>query len=126
MRLTHLPRPTTPLAPLYKLLTTRIIIFWWTNAFNTSYLPINSNRTFDNTGKKYKVAKVLDDRGQLDFAKYNQYSEPWMGAGNLVVYFWFFASVSPDPTSRAVAAGSMEHRPSDDPYISLHSFHGTR
>lgn len=65
-----------------------IIIFWWTNAYNTAYLPINSNRTFDNTGKKYKVAKVLDDRGQLDFAKYNTYSEPWMGAGNLTVYFW--------------------------------------
>lgn len=70
----------------------RIIIFWWTNAYNTAYLPINSNRTYDNTGKSYKVQKVLDSKGQFDFAKFNQYSEPWMSAGKLVLYFWFFAA----------------------------------
>lgn len=72
----------------------RIIIFWWTNAFNTAYLPINSNRTFDNTGAKYNVSRVLDAKGNLDFAKYNEYSEAWMSAGNLVVYVAFFGSFS--------------------------------
>lgn len=70
----------------------RIIGFWYTNAYNTGYLPINANRVFDNKGKSFQVRKILNEHGNLDFAKYNQYSEPWMAAGNLIVYFWFFAS----------------------------------
>lgn len=27
----------------------------------------------------------------MDNAKFQQYSEPWLAAGNIVIYFWFFA-----------------------------------
>ncbi|KAK6906266.1 OPT family small oligopeptide transporter [Kwoniella mangroviensis CBS 8507] len=68
-----------------------IVGFYWSNVWNTGYLPINSNHVFDNTGSAFDVQKVIDDRGIFDAAKYQTYSQPWMAAGNLVVYFWFFA-----------------------------------
>ncbi|WVQ95348.1 OPT family small oligopeptide transporter [Kwoniella sp. CBS 9459] len=68
-----------------------IVGFYWTNTYNTGYLPINSNHVFDNAGKAFNVQKVIDDRGIFDAAKYQAYSQPWMAAGNLVVYWWFFA-----------------------------------
>lgn len=55
-----------------------IIGFWWTNAWNTGYLPINNNHIFDNTGERYNVSKVLDDRAMLSESKYQEYSEPHM------------------------------------------------
>lgn len=71
-----------------------IVGFWWTNWKNTGYLPINSNHTFNNKGKSYNVSMIIDDRGFFDNEKYQSYSEPWMAAGNLNVYFWFFAVYS--------------------------------
>lgn len=71
-----------------------IIIFYYTNAFNSAYLPINSNRTFDNKGTRYKVKQVIDEFGIFDSAKYEQYSPPFLSAGNIVVYMMFFATYS--------------------------------
>ncbi|WRT70854.1 OPT family small oligopeptide transporter [Kwoniella shivajii] len=68
-----------------------IVGFYWTNTWNTGYLPINSNHVFDNTGEAFDVQKVIDNRGIFDPVKYQTYSQPWMSAGNLTVYFWFFA-----------------------------------
>ncbi|WVR08745.1 OPT family small oligopeptide transporter [Kwoniella sp. DSM 27419] len=68
-----------------------IVGFYWSNTWNTGYLPINSNHVFDNKGKAFNVQKVIDSRGIFDAAKYQTYSQPWMCAGNLVIYFWFFA-----------------------------------
>lgn len=72
-----------------------MIVYWWfTNAYNTSYLPINSNKVFDNSGASYNVTKVLNAEGLFDNSKYQTYSQPWMAAGNLVIYFWFMAIYS--------------------------------
>lgn len=71
-----------------------IIGFWFTNAFNTAYLPINSNATFNNKGKKFNVTMIVDDLGKFVVDKYQNYSEPYMAAGNVTLYFWFFAAYS--------------------------------
>jgi len=68
-----------------------IVAFYFSNAWNTGYLPINSNRTFDRYGKRFNVSKVIDDRGILDEAAYQEYSMAYMAAGNITIYFWFFA-----------------------------------
>nr|WVH01952.1 OPT oligopeptide transporter protein [Naematelia aurantialba] len=68
-----------------------IIGLYWTNAWDTSYLSINSNHVFDNTGARFNVSNVLNDEGHFDNDKYQQYSQPYMTAGNLTIYFWFFA-----------------------------------
>jgi len=46
---------------------------------------------FDNTGGRYKVSLILNADGAFDDDLYQLYSEPYMSAGNLVIYFWFFA-----------------------------------
>jgi len=55
-----------------------------------AYLPINDNHTFDNTGARFNVTKILTD-GRLDDAKYQQYSQPWVSAGFITSFFWYFA-----------------------------------
>ncbi|KAL1408597.1 hypothetical protein Q8F55_005410 [Vanrija albida] len=79
-----------------------VAAFYFTNAFNTSYFTITSNRTFDNRGKKYNVTRILDDNRLFDEAKYQTYSEPYMSAGTLNQYFWFFAAYSAMFTYAAV------------------------
>ncbi|KAI0145267.1 OPT oligopeptide transporter protein-domain-containing protein [Xylariaceae sp. FL1272] len=69
-----------------------ILALWFTNTFNTAYLPINSPRVFDNTGNYYNVSRAIDDRGLFDAEKFAEYSPPYMSAGKVVVYLFNFAN----------------------------------
>jgi OPT family small oligopeptide transporter len=68
-----------------------VIAIWYTNTYNTGYLPINSNRVFDNTGNLYNVSRAINAKGLFDAAKYEAYSPPFLSAGNLTIYVFFFA-----------------------------------
>ncbi|CAK7275017.1 hypothetical protein SEPCBS119000_006468 [Sporothrix epigloea] len=69
-----------------------IIAFWFTNTFNTSYLPINSNRVYNNMGHFYNVSKIIDPKTKIFSEEmYQAYSPAYMAAGNLVIYIIFFA-----------------------------------
>ena len=67
---------------------------WYTNGWNSGYLPINSNHTFDNAGGRFNVSLILDDAGRFDDAKYQQYSQPWMSAGYVISFLFYFAMYS--------------------------------
>lgn len=67
---------------------------WWTNTWNTGYLPINSNRSFDRFGLRYNISRAIDDKGHFSKEEYEAYSPAFMAAGNITVYFWFFAIYS--------------------------------
>ena len=82
-----------------------VLALYRTNAFDTSYLPINSNRPFDHFGKPYNVSAIIDDRGIFDGAKYEAYSPPFLSAANVVVYMFFFALYS-----ATVTYGILYHR----------------
>lgn len=71
-----------------------IIGFWFNNVLNTSYFPINSNKAWDNTGARYKILNIVDSAGLFVYDKYQSYSQAYLGAGNAVVYIWFFATYS--------------------------------
>lgn len=71
-----------------------ILGLWYSNAYNTGYLPINSNRVFDHFGKRYNISRAIDSHGLFDPAKYEAYSPPFLAAGNLTVYLFFFAVYS--------------------------------
>ena len=60
-----------------------IVGMYWSNTFNTAYLPINTNTMFDNTGAKYNVSSILDNRGLLDVEKYHAYSPVYIAASSL-------------------------------------------
>lgn len=67
---------------------------WYTNTYNTGYLPINSNRVWDHTAKRYNISQAIDSRGLFDAANYENYSPAFLAAGNLTVYLFFFAVYS--------------------------------
>ncbi|CAK7274084.1 hypothetical protein SEPCBS57363_005979 [Sporothrix epigloea] len=64
---------------------------WFTNAFNTGYLPINSNHVFNNMGDRYNISEIIDHRKIFDAEKYHAYSPGYLAAGNLTIYIFFFA-----------------------------------
>lgn len=68
-----------------------VLGLWYTNTYNTGYLPINSNRVFDHSGQLYNVSRAINEKGLFDSAKYAAYSPPFLAAGNLTVYIFFFA-----------------------------------
>lgn len=82
-----------------------IVAIYYSNAFNTAYLPINSNRPFDHFGKSYNVTAIIDDRGIFDGPKYEAYSPPFLSAGNVVIYMFFFALYS-----ATITYGFLYHR----------------
>ncbi|OAA55649.1 Oligopeptide transporter OPT superfamily [Cordyceps fumosorosea ARSEF 2679] len=79
-----------------------IVGVWFSNAYNTAYLPINSNMPFDRFGERYNVTRVLDDGGRLDAAQDDAYSKPYLSAASLAAYFWFFAVYSASITYAAL------------------------
>lgn len=68
-----------------------IIGIYYTNAYNTAYLPINSNSMFNHYGKAFNVSAILDDRSWLDEAKYQEYSPVFVSAAWICSYWFFFA-----------------------------------
>ena len=72
----------------------RVLAVYYTNSWNTSYIPINTNTAFDNMGLPYNVSLILDDKNLFDEAGFQAYSEPWMSAGFVVSYLWYVALYS--------------------------------
>ena len=68
-----------------------VLAIWYTNTWNTAYIPINSNRMYDNTGALYQVLKTVDEDGLFDAAAYKAYSPMYLSAGNALLYGMFFA-----------------------------------
>ena len=46
---------------------------WFTDTWYTGHPPTNFNHVFENTGKSYKVAKVVNDKTLFDEASYKAY-----------------------------------------------------
>ncbi|KAJ5378416.1 hypothetical protein N7509_011535 [Penicillium cosmopolitanum] len=78
------------LVPLWAILNVfGSLVFWiwivavacyYTNVWNTGYLPFQSSNVFDNTGATYKVSKIVNAASNytLDVAKYLAYSPVYM------------------------------------------------
>ncbi|KAJ7478906.1 OPT-domain-containing protein [Mycena latifolia] len=87
--------------PFYTFLGTLITLpiiaaLWFSNTWNTGYLPINSNRVYDNTGSLYIVANAVGNNTLFSQEKYEQYSPvlslaAYLAAGNILLYGVFFA-----------------------------------
>ncbi|RCI10140.1 hypothetical protein L249_8385 [Ophiocordyceps polyrhachis-furcata BCC 54312] len=67
-----------------------VLALWYNNVFNTGYLPINTNRVYDHFANLYNITLATDDHGLFNQEKYAEYSPPFLGAGNLVIYVFFF------------------------------------
>ncbi len=60
-----------------------ILAIYYTNMYNTAYLPINSSSAFANDGTAYQVQKVVVNN-KLDNNLYQQYSPPFYSAGYIL------------------------------------------
>lgn len=69
-----------------------ILGLWFSNTWNTGYLPINSNRVFDHFGKEYNISRAIDERGMFDAQRYEDYSPAYLSAAFAVLYLAFFAT----------------------------------
>lgn len=67
-----------------------IIILYYTNNNWTAYLPINSNRLFNNKGEVYKIHDILDENNAFDQNKYLDVGPPYFSSANLLIYLAFF------------------------------------
>ncbi|KAJ7484142.1 OPT-domain-containing protein [Mycena latifolia] len=74
------------------LLTFPIIVgIYWSNSFYSSYLPINTNYIWDNTGSPYAVENVVGSDTLFNQTMYESYSPAYLSASNALVYGVFFA-----------------------------------
>lgn len=78
---------------------------YFSNSFNTSYLPIISNEPWDHFAQPFNVTAVLNEDGILDIDKYQNYSMPYLSAGNVVSYMFFFSIYT-----AALTYGFLYHR----------------
>lgn len=67
-----------------------ILIVYYTNNKWTAYLPINSNKLFNNKAQVYNVHDILNEKSQFDVGKYEQVGPPYFSAANLVLYGAYF------------------------------------
>ncbi len=64
---------------------------WYTNTLDSGYLPLNSNRIFDNKGMLYNVSRSIDNDGLFNQTKYERYSPAFLTSGNIVIHIFSFS-----------------------------------
>ena len=109
-----------------------ILVIWYTNVWNTAYIPINSTSVFDNTGAHYNVSNIVDENGLFNEAAYKAYSPLYLSAANSLLYGLYFATYTSTVTHtylynrREIVAGFKDvigrkspHDDSKDVYIRL-------
>ncbi|RDW72238.1 oligopeptide transporter 2 [Coleophoma crateriformis] len=62
-----------------------IIIMYYSNTSWGSYMPINSNTAFANTGVAYNVSQVLTPDNKVNIDAYKTYGPPYYSVSNLYV-----------------------------------------
>jgi OPT family small oligopeptide transporter len=69
-------------------------ILHFTNVWYGKYMPISTAVSYDNTGKKYKVANILNSNFQFDLAKYKAYSPLFLGTTFALAYGLSFGAIT--------------------------------
>lgn len=68
-----------------------IVAVFYSNNKWTSFMPVNSNSLFTNTGEIYRAGLVLNEKGLFDSAKYQEVGPPFYSAAALISYGSSFA-----------------------------------
>jgi hypothetical protein len=67
-------------------------VLYYTNTWDSQYLPISSRTSFDNKGKTYQVTKILTPNMGLDLDAFKAYSPLFLSATYAVSYGLSFAA----------------------------------
>ncbi|RJE20624.1 oligopeptide transporter [Aspergillus sclerotialis] len=69
-------------------------ILYYTNVWNSAYLPLLSSGTFGNTGQSYNVTRVVDDNLNFVLSKYQEYSPMYISMSYSLTYGLSFAALT--------------------------------
>ncbi|KAM5582671.1 oligopeptide transporter 1-like [Rosa sericea] len=70
-------------------------IFYWSNVKDAKKFPFFSSSTFDSTGKRYNVSRVLDQKTfDINLKEYNSYSKLHLSMYFASSYGWSFAGLT--------------------------------
>ncbi|KAB8290067.1 hypothetical protein EYC80_010393 [Monilinia laxa] len=69
-------------------------ILYYSNVWNSAYLPLLSSGTFDNTGSSYNISRVVDSNLDFVLSKYEQYSPMYISMSYSLSYALSFAAVT--------------------------------
>ncbi|KAH7096543.1 OPT oligopeptide transporter [Auriculariales sp. MPI-PUGE-AT-0066] len=69
-------------------------ILHYTNTWYAEYMPISSRTSYDNTGGKYNVSRILNDDATLNMAAYKAYSPLFLSTTFALSYGLSFASIT--------------------------------
>ncbi|KAH7126630.1 OPT family small oligopeptide transporter [Dendryphion nanum] len=70
------------------------LIFHFSGTWYAEYLPMNNPTTYDNTGQKYNISRVLTPHFTLDEAAYKEYSPLFLSTSFAIRYGLSFATIS--------------------------------
>src|SRR5438045_2267599 len=69
-------------------------ILHFTNVWYGKYMPISTNISYDDTGKRYNVTRVLNEQFNFDIGKYKSYSPLFLGTTFALAYGLSFATIT--------------------------------
>ncbi|OGM46195.1 putative oligopeptide transporter [Aspergillus bombycis] len=69
-------------------------ILYYTNVWNSAYMPLLSSGTFDNTGQSYNITRVVDANLNFVESKYQAYSPMYISMAYALTYGLGFAAVT--------------------------------
>ena len=70
------------------------ILLKYTNVWYSSYLPLVSSLSFDNTGKTYNVSRIINDDLSFNLEAYKAYSPLFLSPSFAVFYGLSFALIT--------------------------------
>ncbi|KAG6841177.1 hypothetical protein C0991_001102 [Blastosporella zonata] len=69
-------------------------IIYYTNTWNSAYLPISSRTSFDNTGAAYNVTRIVNPDSTFNQEAYSAYSPLFLSTTFAIAYGLSFASIT--------------------------------
>ena len=83
-----------------------IIAMYYSNYAWAAYTPINSNESFDNTGKVYNITRIMDiDTGYVNIDQYKEYGPPYFSGANVfgqgAWFAWYPLTCTSRPTPQS-------------------------
>jgi OPT family small oligopeptide transporter len=69
-------------------------ILYYTNTWYSKFLPMSSSKSWDNTGKKYQVLRIVDENSNFNEEKYKAYSPLFLSTTFAISYGLSFASIT--------------------------------
>ncbi|KDQ58270.1 hypothetical protein JAAARDRAFT_57989 [Jaapia argillacea MUCL 33604] len=69
-------------------------LLYYTNAWSSTYMPISSRGSYDNTGATYNVSRILNPDATLNLAQYKAYSPLFLSTTFAISYGLSFASIT--------------------------------